>query len=200
MQPANSIKKQIFKNIFLLFSILMLVCCLFEAHGMADDHGKHKSLFGHHDRHHASFREDDNEGNETAGQIAAWLLLVANAPVAFSLLVKLTTKYAPMGGPFKEELKRFNSFQKKYLMILHYYINLAVLCIVTWHWVTSRCKSSALPELGVITMIIIISCGVLIKFKMCPRVLRKSIYKIHTQPVLFLSLAMVLIIGHLVVD
>jgi hypothetical protein len=189
----------------LIKAVLILICitgfgCLFATYGMADHRGEEKNWFENEDQHRVPFAESDNEGNETAGQIAAWLLLIANVPVVLSLLVKVTTQFAPLGVTFKDDLKRFNRFQKKHLMILHYYINLMVLGIVTWHWVSSRCKSSALPELGFIVMAIVISFGVLIKFKWCPPQLRKSIYNIHTQPIIFLSLIMVLAIGHLIVD
>jgi hypothetical protein len=189
----------------LIMAALMLICitgfgCMFATYGMADHRDRDKNRFEHEDRYRNPFAKSDNEGNETAGQIAAWLLLVANMPIVLSLLVKATTKFAPLGVEVKEDLKRFNRFQKKHLMRLHYYVNLLVLAIVTWHWATSCCRSSVLPELGFIAMAIVISFGALIKFKLCPEQLRKSIYKIHTQPIIFLSQIMIVTIGHLIVD
>ena len=49
-------------------------------------------------------------------------------------------------------------------------------------------------------MIILIALGSLIKFKMCPKPFRKYVYQIHTQPVIFLAMVLVLTIGHLVID
>jgi hypothetical protein len=201
MQLTRPIKRKIGINIFILLSALMLISCFFVAYGLADGHRDYKKRFGHEDQHRMSFAENENEGNETAGQIAAWLLMVANIPVALSLLVKLTTnKFVPLGDQIKDRLKRFNRFQKKHLMRLHYYINLGGLLVVIWHWVSSRCSSTAVPEFGFFMMILVISFGVLIKFKWCPKPFRKSIYKIHTQPILILSMGMVLTIGHLIVD
>ena len=85
-------------------------------------------------------------------------------------------------------------------MWLHYYLNLSILGIVLWHWLSSRCKSSALPELGLIVMITVITLGFLIKFKLCPKALRKLAYQIHTQPVVFIAMFLVLTVGHLIVD
>lgn len=193
----------------LIIAALMLICItgfggMFATDGMADHRGEDENRFENEneneDQHRIPFAKNDNEGNETAGQVAAWLLLIANVPVVLSLLAKSTSKFAPIGVKFKEDLKRFNRFQKKHLMLLHYYMNLLVFAIATWHWASSRCKSSALPELGFITMAIVISFGVLIKFKICPQPLRNSVYKIHTQPIIFLSLILVLTMGHLIVD
>ena len=61
-------------------------------------------------------------------------------------------------------------------------------------------RSSALPELGLIVMVIVITLGFLIKFKLCPNAFRKYAYQIHTQPLIFLAMFMVLTVGHLIVD
>ena len=58
---------------------------MFAASGMADDTHGGRGHFEREDQHSIPFLETDNEGNETAGQIAAWLLLVANLPVALSI-------------------------------------------------------------------------------------------------------------------
>lgn len=47
--------------------------------------------------------------------------------------------------------------QKKALMWLHYYLNPAILGIALWHWLSSRCKSSALPELGLLVTVTVIA-------------------------------------------
>lgn len=166
----------------------------------ADDDHWGKRHFEREIRKHAPFSESDDEGNETAGQIAAWLLLMANLPVAVSLLVKGTNRYMPLGDQARKALVNFNRVQKKRLMPIHYYLNLAILGIVLWHWLASRCKSSALPELGLAVMVTLISLGFLMKFNLVPRPFRRYARQIHTQPVIFLAMFLVLTVGHLIVD
>ena len=184
---------------------LVVICiagfgALFAVTAMADDEHGFRRHFEREDQHSIPFLETDNEGNETAGQIAAWLLLVANLPVVLSLLIKGTNRFAPLRTELKKTLANLNRMQKKALMWLHYYLNLAILGIALWHWLSSRCKSSALPELGLMVMVTLIALGFLIKFKLCPKAFRKYAYQIHTQPVIFLAMFMVLTVGHLIVD
>ncbi|MBA3009974.1 MAG: hypothetical protein FP812_07025 [Desulfobacula sp.] len=186
--------------------ILLTAFCLmgfgfwFAATGMTDDEHYSESYFEREDQHSTPFSEADNEGNETAGQIAALLLLIANLPVAVSILIKGINQYLPIGAGLKKILSNLNRIQKKYFMGFHYYLNLSILGIILWHWFASQCKSSFLPELGVIVMLISMILGFLIKFKLCPKFFRKSVYKIHTQPIVFISMFLVLTVGHLIVD
>jgi hypothetical protein len=184
---------------------LIVICiagfgALFSDVVMADNEHGFERHFEREDQHSIPFLETDNEGNETAGQMAAWLLLVANLPVALSLLIKGMNRFAPIGAELKKTLANINRMQKKALMWLHYYLNLSILGIVLWHWLSSRCKSSALPELGLIVMVTVIALGFFIKFKLCPKSFRKLAYQIHTQPVVFIVMILVLTIGHLIVD
>jgi hypothetical protein len=61
--------------------------------------------------------------------MAAWLLLVANLPVALSLLIKGTNRFAPLRTELKKTLANLNRTQKNALMWLHYYLNPAILGI-----------------------------------------------------------------------
>jgi hypothetical protein len=184
---------------------LIVICIagfgsLFAVTGMADDEHGFRRHFERKDQHSIPFLESDDESNETAGQMAAWLLLVANLPVALSLLIKGTNRFAPLRTELKKTLANLNRTQKNALMWLHYYLNPAILGIALWHWLSSRCKSSALPELGLMVMVTVVVLGLLIKFKLCPKVVRKYAYQIHTQPVIFLAMFLVLTVGHLIVD
>jgi hypothetical protein len=179
---------------------LIAVCFFFTNTGQADDHRKGKGWFERERTHRPSLSGRDDEGNEAAGQMAAWLLVAANLPVGLSVLIKRTNKVVPMGNGLKDALTRFNRFQKKHLMRLHYLVNPLVLGIALWHWLSSRCRSTALPEWGLIVMVALIALGLIVKFKLSPKALRKSAYRIHTQPLLFLAMVMVLTIGHLIVD
>lgn len=179
---------------------LIIAGLLFTTQGMADDHRKSKGWFDREEQHHSSLVGRNDEGSETAGQMAAWLLVAANLPVVLSLLIKWTNKFVPMGNEYRDALVRLNRLQKKHLMRLHYYINPLVLGIALWHWLSSRCRSTALPEWGLAVMFVLIALGLIMKFKLCPKQLRKSLYRLHTQPLVFLAMVMVLTIGHLIVD
>ena len=179
---------------------LISVCLLFTETGRADDHRKVKGWFEREGHHRPSPFSRDDEGNETAGQMAAWLLAAANLPVVLSVIIKWTNKVVPIGNGSKDVLARFNRFQKKHLMRMHYLINPLVLGIALWHWLSSRCRSTALPEWGLVVMAALIVLGLIMKYKLCPKPLRKSVYRLHTQPLLFIAMVMVLTIGHLIVD
>ena len=193
-------KKPNISRIGLIAIGLIIAGLLFAAKGMADDHRKAKGWFEREEQHHSSLFGRNDEGNETAGQMAAWLLVAANLPVVLSLLIKWTNKFVPMGNGLKDALVRFNRFQKKHLMRLHYYINPLVLGIALWHWLTSRCRSTALPEWGLVVMVALIALGLIVKLRLSPKQLRKSVYRLHTQPLVFIAMVMVLAIGHLIVD
>jgi hypothetical protein len=85
-------------------------------------------------------------------------------------------------------------------MRLHYMINPLVLGIALWHWLSSRCRSTALPEWGLAVMVALIALGLILKFKLSPKALRTGVYRLHTQPLLLITMVMVLTIGHLMVD
>lgn len=139
----------------------------FAASGIADD--RHSGR-GHSDRKSSyglSIHENDDEGNETTGQIAAWLLAGANLTVALSILIKWTNRFFPVWPEVKSLLSNFNRFQKKHLMRLHYYLNPVIMGVALWHWFESRCKSTSLPEWGILLMVFIMMTGVLMKFKLC---------------------------------
>lgn len=173
---------------------------------MADDHKKGGKHFEKHGGRGSEgvfgdlFGRGDDEGNETTGQIVAWSLAAANLTVALSLLLKGVKKFAPLGPQAQKSLSRLNSTQKKYFMRFHYILNPLIFLLAVLHWTLSRCKSTALPEWGLIIMGAIVALGIVLKFKLCPEDFLKNIYKMHTQPVLFPILISMLVIGHLSMD
>jgi hypothetical protein len=184
---------------------LMLACVigagwLCSASSIADDHPKGSGHFEREDQHRVPFLDRDNEGNETAGQIAAWLLAGANLTIVLTILIRWINRFAPLGPNWKSSLSNFNRFQKRHLMFLHYYLNPVILGIVLWHWLSSRCTSSALPEMGLVMMVLLMSLGIALKFKLCPINFRKNVYQIHTHPLFFLVMVLALFVGHTIVD
>lgn len=173
---------------------------------MADDHnggGKHFDKHGGRGSDGVLgnlLERGHDEGNETTGQIVAWSLAAANLTVALSLLLKGVKKFVPLGPEAQKSLSQINSTQKKYLMRFHYIFNPLILLLAILHWTLSRCKSTALPEWGLVVMGAIVALGIVLKFKLCSKDFLKNVYKIHTQPVLFLILVSMLVIGHLSMD
>jgi hypothetical protein len=190
------------RNALITLLLAGLIGCgwLFSASSLADDDHKGNGHFEREGQHQLPFLDEDNEGNETAGQIAAWLLVGANLTITMSILIRWANNYAPLGPKLKSWLNSFNRSQKKHLGFIHYYLNPAILGIVLWHWLTSRCKSSALPEMGLVMLVIIMGLGLALKFKLCPVNLRKKVYQIHTHPLFFLSMVLALVVGHTIVD
>jgi len=141
-----------------------------------------------------------DEGNETTGQMVAWSLAAANLTVALSILIRGLKQFAPIAPETRNTLAKFNTTQKKYLMRFHYTLNPLILLLAVLHWSLSRCKSTALPEWGLLTMGLLVVLGIILKFKLCPKTFLKNVYKVHTQPLLLLLLISLLLIGHLAMD
>ncbi|MBF0121037.1 MAG: hypothetical protein HQK79_19580 [Desulfobacterales bacterium] len=165
----------------------------------------------HHERHSSKISDDDDDdrhsgkkriksayknifhgkgdhGNEVTGQISGWLFAIANLTVVLSLLSKVTN------------IKQINQIQKKYLKHIHYIFNILALCFVFIHFILSSCKSTFLPECGMLIMAFLIGSGVIIKFKILPATLQKWIYKLHTSFVPSIILVSIIILGHSMVD
>ena len=195
--PFNKVKILPFGLILIALFAAMFI---FTGVSQADDHRKVKGWIERSERDRSSIFDRHDEGNETAGQIAAWLLAAANLPVVLSVLIKWTNRFAPIATGLKTTLSGFNRFQKKHLMRFHYLLNPVVLGIALWHWLSSRCRSTAMPEWGLIVMVALIALGLIMKLGLCPKPLRKGLYRLHTQPLVFAAMVTVLTIGHLIVD
>lgn len=141
-----------------------------------------------------------DEGNDTTGEIAAWGLAAVNLTVALSVAIKGIRRFVPLTPTVKNALGRFNSHQKKYLMQFHYLLNPLILGVAVTHWTLSRCRTTSLPEWGLLLMCCIALLGILIKLKLCAGTLLQKVYKIHTQPALFIGVIALLVMGHLIVD
>lgn len=172
----------------------------------ADDHkgDKKHSWINKHDKSHNVFRGifggGRDEGNEATGQIAAWSLGVINLTVAISLVLKGLKRFAPLSPELKNSITKFNGLQKKYLMPFHCYLNPVFVGVAIVHWTLSRCQSTALTEWGLLAMCFIAALGIVLKFKLVSSKSLRNVYKVHTQPVIFMSLICLVLIGHLIMD
>lgn len=93
-----------------------------------------------------------------------------------------------------------NKFQKKYLMRFHYFLNPIALCVAFLHFLLSSCRSSPLPEWGLVLVTMVVFLGLILKFKVSPKWMRKIVYRFHTSLAAFSAVILVLVVGHLLVD
>ena len=176
---------------------------------MANEHKKRENHYNryesrkeHYDYNDLKGRQvkKEDEGNEVTGQTAAWLLVAANLTVVLSILMKGVSRYFPLDPKTKSSIKRFNQLQKKYLMRFHYVLNPLALCIAIIHFLLSSCRKSSLPEWGLIFVTMMVFLGLIVKFKVTPQWISRFVYRLHTSPAAFLTLILVLVVGHLIVD
>jgi len=196
--PNISISLKLFLTVCLISGALFFLCCAPPA--VADD-----------DAHHYKKRSKDigtvfnhvknEKNNEATGQAAAWMLAAANITILLSLLIR-ATRYTDLPAQINDRIKRFNQIQKKFLLPVHYILNPLALGMAFIHFMsaTSACKASGLPEWGLVLMALITGIGIMVKFKVFPKSLRKNTYRIHTNPIPITLLLAILLIGHAVVD
>jgi len=153
-----------------------------------------------HDENHRRVEEKDSEGNELTGQAAAWLLVSANLTVVFSILVKGANRFFPLKPQTKSLIKAFNQAQKKYLMRFHFVLNPIALCLAFFHFLLSSCRSSPLPEWGLLLVTMLVALGLVLKFKVAPGWMRRVVYRLHTTPATSSIMILLLVVGHLVSD
>ncbi len=181
----------------LLLTGICFVACVPDA--MADGHA-HKgkqvgwSLFS------TSEHGKGDKGNELTGETAAWIFAAANLPVLLSLLVRGLINGIAVAGELKDRLKRFNQAQKKFLMPFHFILNPLALLLAFIHFSLSQCRSSSLPEWGLAVMASLALIGMVVKFKVSPRNMRKTFCQIHTNPLPIALLVIILWVGHSIVD
>ena len=197
-------------NIFFILVLLALwIVQIFPDLVTADDHKTNKRFYKryendreHHDDGNQKKRrvQKDDEGNETTGQTAAWLLVAANLTIALSILIKGGSRFLPLDSRLKNSMKKFNQLQKKHLMRFHYVLNPIVLCVAFFHFLLSSCRSSPLPEWGLILVAMMVCLGLILKFKVSPKGMRKFVYRLHTTPAIFLIMILLLVVGHQIVD
>jgi len=190
------ISLRLFMTVCLVSCALFFLCCISPAVADDDHYKKRNKDIG------TAFNHVKNEDkNEATGQTAAWMLAAANLNVLLSLLIR-GTRFAALPAQINDRLKRFNQIQKKFLLPVHFFLNPLALGVSFIHFMsaTSQCRASGLPEWGLALMALITGIGIMVKFKVFPKNLRKSTYQIHTNPIPITLLLAILLIGHAVVD
>jgi len=120
--------------------------------------------------------------------------------IALSILIKGASRFLPLDPQTKSSFKSFNQLQKKHLMRFHYVLNPVALGIAFFHFMLSSCRSSPLPEWGLIMVSMMVFLGLILKFKLSLKGMRKSVYRLHTTSAFFLIMIVLLVAGHLLVD
>lgn len=147
-----------------------------------------------------SFREalQANTGNEFTGEVTAWLFGASSVPVVTDLISRKIIRYVPTGGAIKNFIRNVNNLQRKYLMPLHTWLSIAALGSGILHLALSSCIANPFPELGLIITGVLVTTGLLFKWKAMPALLRKALYKFHSSLIVSGVLLAVLITGHAV--
>lgn len=144
-----------------------------------------------------SFREalQNNTGNEITGEATAWLFGTASVPVGIDLIARTIVRYAPFGESI---LGFIRSVNRKYLMPLHTYLSILALGLGILHFTLSSCVANPFPELGLILTSILVTTGLLFKWKIVPSAFRKVLYQFHASLIVSGILLVVLFTGHAV--
>jgi hypothetical protein len=132
--------------------------------------------------------------------MAAWLFGIANFPAALSIILKTCAKFLSPASNIKDPITRFNRQQKKYLMKHHYWLNPVALGIALTHFLLSTCRSTAMPEWGLLIMLATVLLGLTMKFKLSPASMRQRVYRFHTNPAVLIVAISILLIGHTIAD
>lgn len=197
------------KIFFISVLFILSIVQIFPDLVIADDHKTNKRHYKRYENNREHHDDDDrkrrrvkkdDEGNETTGQTAAWILVAANLTIALSILIRGGSRFLPLNTQIKDSMKRFNQLQKKHLMRFHYVLNPIALCVAFFHFLLSSCRSSPIPEWGLILVTMMVFLGLILKFKVSPKGIRKFIYRLHTTPAIFLIMILLLVVGHQIVD
>jgi hypothetical protein len=145
--------------------------------------------------------EENNEGlGGASGQMAAWLLGIANFPVVLSIILKTCIKVIPQSSNLKETFGQMNRRQKARLMKLHYWLNPIAVMVAIIHFSFTQCETTVMPEIGLGAMLLICVLGIMVTFKWSPASLRKVVLGFHTSSISLLAIISILLFGHSMVD
>jgi hypothetical protein len=141
-----------------------------------------------------------SSGNEFTGEVTGWLFGLSSVPVLIDLISRTILRHAPVGETGKRFIRQINTVQKKYLMPLHTWLSMLALGLGILHLTLSSCAANPLPEVGLILSGILVTSGLLFKWKAIPGSLRKTLYQFHASLIVSGVLLAVLFIGHAVMS
>jgi hypothetical protein len=149
-----------------------------------------------------SFRAalQNNTGNEFTGEATAWLFGASTVPVGIDLISRTVIRYVPLGETVKGFIRRVNNTQRKYLMRFHTWLSILALGLGILHLTLSSCAGNPFPEWGLILTGILVTSGLLFKWKAMPSNFRKILYQFHASLIVTGVLLVILVTGHAVMS
>lgn len=159
-----------------------------------EDRGRHalksesRGKYGIGRRHRERKAELGEKGNEAAGQAAAWIFALANLKLGVAILVRWMNRFSVSGSKLGRSATGVTRFLNKHLRKAHYVLNPAALSVAFLHFLLSSCRSSPLPEWGLLMVAVMVLLGLMVKFKVSFKWMRKFVYRVHTASVSFLFL------------
>lgn len=192
-------------SIFLAVLVFQLLPVLAMAHD-AEERGHHS--LGQENRrerrvhsdHFELEAEEGEKGNEVTGQAAAWLFVLANLKVAISIFAKFVNRFFGSESQVRSSVIGLSRFLNNHLGKLHYILNPIALVIAFLHFLLSSCRSTSLPEWGLLLVATMALLGLTLRLKVPFIWMRKVAYRVHTGSVTFLVVLIVLAGGHLMID
>jgi hypothetical protein len=154
----------------------------------------------HKGKGYERYDERDEGLGGASGQIAAWLLGIANFPIGLSILLKTSSKLLSQNNNLKKTIDRINHQQKIYLMRLHYWLNPIAAIAAILHFFFAKCETTVMPEIGLAAMLLVCILGIMLTFKWSPTSIRKVIFQFHTSSIALFAIIAILFIGHSMVD
>jgi hypothetical protein len=183
-----------------LGSLLVLACCLALMGAVSIYASDPHNSSHHYGRSNEQAKEKDEGLGGASGQIAAWLLGIANFPVVLSILLKTCSKVMPQNSTLQESADQMNRRQKAYLMKLHYWLNPIAAIVAIIHFFLTKCETTVMPEVGLGAMLLVCVLGIMATFKWSPASLGKVLFRFHTSSISLLAIIFILLIGHSMVD
>lgn len=172
-----------------------------------DEDREHRALssesrgeYGIGRRHRDRKAEQGEKGNEATGQAAAWIFVLANLKVGVAILARWMNRFSVSESRLGRSATGVSRFLNKHLRKAHYVLNPTALAVAFLHFLLSSCRSSPLPEWGLLMVAVMVLLGLMVRFKVSFKWMRKFLYRVHTASVSFLFLIFVLLTGHLMID
>jgi hypothetical protein len=100
----------------------------------------------------------------------------------------------------KERIKQGNVFPKKYPIRLHYWVDPLAFGVAIVHFISSECRSTVMPALGLGAMLSVLVLGFRMTLGLSPPFMRKLIFRLHTNPITTIAVFSFLLIGHLIME
>jgi hypothetical protein len=116
-------------------------------------------------------------GNEFTGVVTAWLFGISIVPVGIDWISRAIIQYMPFGDIVAAFVQRANIVQRKYLMPFHTYLSILAMGLGILHLTLSSCVDNPLPDFGLILFVILVVTGLLFKWNVVPKTIRKALYQ-----------------------